>query len=895
MADRLEDLRTALADRYEIEKEIGHGGMANVYLAKDLKHHREVAVKVLRPDLAAALGPERFLREIEIAANLTHPHILPLHDSGETDGFLYYVMPYIEGDTLRERIEKEGELPVAEAVRIIREVVDALAFAHSKGVVHRDIKPDNVMLSGRHAMVTDFGVAKAISEATGRNQLTTAGVALGTPAYMSPEQATADPHVDHRADIYAVGAMAYELLTGRVPFVGATPQAVLAAHVTEEPEPVSKYRDQVSGELEAVVMKCLAKKPADRWQSADEIMPYLDTVATSGSLTPTATVPLTAWVAHRRRPLVYSVTGALIALAAVGSWWITGKSSEFLVLGERHQVTRARGLEIDPAISPDGQRVVYAAGPRDRTHIYVRQVGGGRVLPLTEELEGRHRWPQWSPDGSRVLFTSSAEGDEINVVPALGGAVRRIAAGFGGATWSPDGREVGYLDGDTLYAVSSSGGTPPRAIASVPGGHSPDWSPDGSLIVLAQGNAAFVWATSTFGNIAPSAIVVVQVETGETFQVTPTDGSMAMSPVWIPAGGAILFVSDREGSRDIYQIMIDDRGRSVGDAHRLTVGANAHSVRLGANGLAMVYSEYTYSSNLWAYEVPRSGTLSTGDGQPVTSENQILEFGDVSPDGEWLVFDTDRFGNQDIFKMPIDGGDEIQLTHDPGDDFAPVWSPDGTEVAFYSMRHGTRDVFVMDADGSSLTRVTHDDIRQESYPRWSPDGNQLTYGGFGTAPGTNQVFIVARSGRSGLWGEPVVFSREAQTQDQFALNPSWSPDTGRIAYNREDGLVVAAVDHLDPTLIVGYEALPSGSLIQTVDWSAGLQTIFFKTLDPDGGAIWGISEKAAGGGSSDLARRYLLFDDDLLLPRHTFRVRGNKFYVTLGEHESDIWVMDLEP
>ena len=205
----LDRLKTALADRYTIERKIGAGGMATVYLAEDLKHHRKVAVKVLRPDLAAVVGPERFLREIEIAAKLQHPHILPLHDSGEADGFLYYVMPYVEGESLREKLAREGELPVPDAVKILREVVDALAHAHAKGVVHRDIKPDNVMLSGRHALVTDFGVAKAVSEATGREQLTTAGVALGTPTYMSPEQATADPHVDHRADIYAVGVLAY--------------------------------------------------------------------------------------------------------------------------------------------------------------------------------------------------------------------------------------------------------------------------------------------------------------------------------------------------------------------------------------------------------------------------------------------------------------------------------------------------------------------------------------------------------------------------------------------------------------------------------------------------------------------------------------------------------------
>ena len=312
-------LSTALADRYTIQEELGAGGMATVYLAEDLKLHRKVAVKVLRPELAAALGSERFLREIKIAANLTHPHILPLHDSGEAEGFVYYVMPFIKGQTLRERIVKEGELPVNETVRIIREVVDALAFAHSEGVVHRDIKPDNIMLTGGHAIVVDFGVAKAVSEATGRDQLTTVGVALGTPAYMSPEQATAHPHVDHRTDIYAVGVMAYELLAGRTPFAGTTPQSILAAQVTQQADPVSKYRDHVSAELEAVVMKCLEKKPADRWQTAGEMLPHLDSLATpSGGITPSATEAISSATPNRGRRAVG--LAAVVVLLAVATW-----------------------------------------------------------------------------------------------------------------------------------------------------------------------------------------------------------------------------------------------------------------------------------------------------------------------------------------------------------------------------------------------------------------------------------------------------------------------------------------------------------------------------------------------------------------------------------------------
>jgi len=329
-ADRL---TAALADRYAIKRELGSGGMATVYLADDVRHRRQVAVKVLRPDLAATLGPERFFREIEIAAQLQHPHILPLLDSGQSDGFLYYVMPFVEGESLRERLTRVRELPIPEAVRLLRDVADALSHAHARGVVHRDIKPENVMLTGRHALVMDFGVAKAVSEAKGPSNLTTAGVALGTPAYMSPEQAAADPNVDHRADIYALGAMGYELVAGRPPFQGTTPQQLLAMHVTQEPDQVSRYRPGIPPALEAVIMRCLVKRAADRWQSADEVVERLEALGpTSGGVTPTHTQPTTAvpmpdrWYGHPLR------TAGLFLLAAAA------------VLGVVYSLTMQLGL-----------------------------------------------------------------------------------------------------------------------------------------------------------------------------------------------------------------------------------------------------------------------------------------------------------------------------------------------------------------------------------------------------------------------------------------------------------------------------------------------------------------------------------------------------------------------
>jgi serine/threonine protein kinase len=284
-------VQRTVAERYRLGRELGRGGMATVYLAEDLRHRRSVAVKVLRPDLGEGISAERFLREIEITAQLLHPHILTLIDSGEADGLLYYVMPYVEGESLRERLDREGELPVGDGTRILREVVDALAYAHRRGIVHRDIKPENVLLSGHHALVADFGVAKAVATAADRGRTTVApgtrpgtaltalGMALGTPAYMAPEQVAGDAHLDHRADIYAAGVLGYEMLAGAPPFSGPTARHVMAAHMTRDPEPLARLRPSLPTGLEQLVMRCLEKRPADRWQSGEELLRGLDAVA----------------------------------------------------------------------------------------------------------------------------------------------------------------------------------------------------------------------------------------------------------------------------------------------------------------------------------------------------------------------------------------------------------------------------------------------------------------------------------------------------------------------------------------------------------------------------------------------------------------------------------------
>jgi serine/threonine-protein kinase len=305
VADALDRLKAALADRYTIERELGSGGMATVYLAEDLKHHRQVAIKVLRPELAASLGTERFVREIEIAANLTHPHILPLHDSGEADGFLYYVMPYVEGESLRDRLEREEKLAVREAIRLTDQIASALSHAHERGLVHRDIKPENILLAGDQAIVADFGIARAV-EVAGGERLTGTGLAVGTPAYMSPEQAMGSGEVDARSDVYALGCVVYEMVSGRAPFEGATPQELLAKHAVDTAPGLRTSDPSIPLFLERAVERALAKSAADRFQTAS---------AFAEALTSEMVV---ARVGTRRSPRL-AISGATIALLAAAA------------------------------------------------------------------------------------------------------------------------------------------------------------------------------------------------------------------------------------------------------------------------------------------------------------------------------------------------------------------------------------------------------------------------------------------------------------------------------------------------------------------------------------------------------------------------------------------------
>jgi len=317
VAEQLDTLRSALADHYAIERELGAGGMAIVYLARDLKHDRHVAVKVFRPELAASLGVDRFLREIQVTAKLQHPHILPLYDSGEAGGLLYYVMPYVEGESLADLVAREGQLGFADAVHITREVAEALAHAHSYGIIHRDIKPQNILLSGGHAVVADFGIARAVSEAGGE-KLTQTGMAVGTPAYMSPEQAGGDQHVDGRSDIYSLGCVLYEMLVGQIPFTGSTPQAIMARHSIDAVPAPHIVRGSIPDELEDVVLCALEKSPADRFHTAAELVETLNSLDSGTVAARRGTRSGLAPARRRRMPRAVPVAAGAVAAVVLG-------------------------------------------------------------------------------------------------------------------------------------------------------------------------------------------------------------------------------------------------------------------------------------------------------------------------------------------------------------------------------------------------------------------------------------------------------------------------------------------------------------------------------------------------------------------------------------------------
>jgi len=434
-----ERLEAALADRYQIEREIGSGGMATVYLAQDLKHNRRVAVKVLNPDLAQTLGAERFLREIETAANLTHPHILPLFDSGEADGFLFYVMPYVKGESLRARLAREKQLPVEDAVQITREIADALAYAHEEGVIHRDVKPANIMLEAGHAVLADFGVAHAVAEAKDE-RLTRTGTSLGTPAYMSPEQATGEQDLDGRSDQYALGCVLYEMLAGHPPFAGAQVEALVRQHLTEEPPSVTGARPSAPGEVAKVIERALAKSPADRFRTTGEMAAALSLTTSPSRQEPKGSVR------HKKIGLA-----AAAVILGISVWaLLRGPPEAASPPASPEPESVAEALNQLPSIAvlpfanrsgiPDDQ--YFTDGIQDELLTHLQRVPGLRVISRTSSETYR---------GTQKTILEI--GRELNVGYVLEGGVQRASNQVRIHVQLVDARNEGHLWAETYDRV----------------------------------------------------------------------------------------------------------------------------------------------------------------------------------------------------------------------------------------------------------------------------------------------------------------------------------------------------------------------------------------------------------------------------------------------------------
>jgi Tol biopolymer transport system component len=898
LADEMPPMPESLADRYRVLREVGRGGMAVVYLARDLKHGRDVAVKVVRPELAAALGRRRFLHEIEIAARLRHPHIVPLYDSGEVaiddatgqagPSLLYYVMPYEAGRSLRERLEHDGPLPVEDVVLILRDLCEALAHAHQHGIVHRDIKPDNVLLSGRHALVTDFGVARAVTAATRETSVGAGSSALGTPTYMSPEQAAGGGRVDHRADLYAVAVLAYELLAGRPPFVGEEPGPRSTTRVADAVRELTHLRPDVPTALARLIARCLATRPEDRWQSADELLAQLASIPAASTA-----VPRAWWRRPATRTALAGAALGTASLVALGALWTRTRGEPVpLRLGRASQLTSERGLEVQPSISPDERYVAYAAGNSLQTRIAVRPAAGGRARWLTPDSTANQWFPRWSPDGRRILFLTPGGAASA---PASGGPARQEVAGRPGAivrsaAWSADGREIAFVRGDSLLARAVGTGQT-RLITTGGDLHSCSWSPDGARLACVSGNSFHVTVGAVsgigpmFGNLSPSRIVLVPAAGGRPVSVTDSV-SLHQSPIWSRDGRTLYYVSNRHGPRDVYAldvhaIDVNARDAPAREPVRVTTGAGAQSIDLSTDGAHLVYSAYTSTANVWAMPIPAQPSdtpviAASAAATPVTSGNQTVEGVRVSLDGRWLVYDSNLSGNSDVYRVPVAGGDAERLTRGASDEFRGALSPGGRELAYHSFQTGSRNIVLLPLGGGAARPLTRS-RGQLAMANWSPDGTALSFFNMTTA----EVLVMHRDQR-GRWSAPRFVGGRG-------WRPEWSPDGRTIAFvSPADGRIglVPADSGAPRDLYVPRDGDP---LAELAVFAASGRELYFKSHDASGRAsFWSIP--ATGGRPRLLVR----FDDPAWASnRFDFASDGRRFYFTVEDRQSDIWVAEV--
>ncbi len=720
-----DQLTAALADRYRIDRELGAGGMATVYLAQDLRHDRRVALKVLRPELAAMIGAERFLAEIKTTANLQHPHILALFDSGRTGGaagadLVYYVMPFIEGESLRDRLTREKQLPVDDAVRLAREVADALEYAHGHGIVHRDIKPENILLHGGHALVADFGIALAASRSDGGARMTETGMSLGTPHYMSPEQAMGERDITARSDVYALGCVLYEMLTGEPPFTGPTPQAIVARVMTEEPRSLTLQRKSVPPEVDAAVVRALEKLPADRFPTA---------AAFAAALHGSAAVPT------RRGP----AARAAAAAPPLRAFLLVGLAVAAVTFGLTRWLMAPRGAA--------GARPVHVSVPMPDGY----ELGAGFLRPLAIARDGR-----------RLAFVVEQDGKARIYLRALDEPEGRILEGTEGGNapfFSPDGEWVGFFAQGKLRKITVAG-TGLQDLAAAPFHRGADWGHDG-FIYYSPANFSGIWRVPEGGG---AATPVTQLDTvaGEISHRWPRlvgGSSTLLFSAWTGPGDDEHTVATQELGASTHHILV--RGGDapsyaarpglllyVARGRLLTVPWRPGQAELGtAVPVASAERPFTEIGNEGPgnYVLSSDGTLAfvgggdslslnrvvwidrAGTVTPLPLGNRIFENVVISPDGSRAALQI-REGTIRIWIYDFARGTLTPLNTGPGSSQAPLWTPDGTRVIYRGTRSGTRNLYWIPVDGSGVEeRLTTAPGLVQSPTSISADGRMLLF------------------------------------------------------------------------------------------------------------------------------------------------------------------------
>jgi serine/threonine-protein kinase len=687
----------ALSGHYRVIEEIGAGGMATVYLAEDLRHDRRVALKVLRPELAAVIGAERFLAEIKLTANLQHPHILPLFDSGEavvshqspdvgapltTDdsrltSFLYYVMPFVEGESLRSRLNREKQLPVAEAVRIASEVASGLDYAHRHGVVHRDIKPENILLHDGRAMVADFGIALAASKAGG-NRMTETGMSLGTPHYMSPEQAMGEREITARSDVYALGVVLYEMLTGDPPFTGSTAQAVVARVLTEAPRPILPQRHTIPPEVEAAVLTALEKLPADRFGSAAE---FAEALAGRGAVPTvrTAAAPAARPAAagkFRVDPVKVGLFAGLVlaAGAAVWGWLRSGPAPEV----NRFSLSLPASQALAPvstsgnrvAISPDGKRLVYVGPAQRGTQLWVREHDQLSATPVTG-TEGAGT-PFFSPDGRHVGFVLG--GTKVRTVSLDGGPTQSLtdSANTTGGDWGPDGYVYFEVDSGIARIRETGGPIEPLYNFFAHKEAGAEWP-----VVLPGAKGLLFRTRRPNQGVDDYQIVVMPLPHGE-----PHVLMRGVFARYSPTGHLLVLSADGKlvaAPFDLKKLALTGPPVGLVEGIGVEVGGFSANVELSNTG-TLVYTTGAASRTRQPVWVTREGVESPVDStwQP---QGSIASFA-LSPDARALAVEVFQDGNNAIWIKQLPTGPFSRLTFGDTTNMRPTWTADGRSLVY---------------------------------------------------------------------------------------------------------------------------------------------------------------------------------------------------------------------